>query len=154
MKTKANKRRESNGDASRLDVGLWVRLLESHNVMLDVVRQKLKGEVTLARFDLLANLAREDGQTLASLSRHMLVTAGNLTGLVDRAERDGVVQRRADASDRRMSRVHLTKKGRGLIDHVLPIHAHHVGELLAALDHEERKNLRALLGKLRDSLPR
>lgn len=51
------------------------------------------------RFNLLSNLARADGQTLASLSRSMLVTAGNLTGLVDRAARDGMVERRADPTD-------------------------------------------------------
>ena len=66
----------------------------------------------MPRFDLLANLEREDGQTLAALSRRMLVTAGNLTGLVDRAERDGSSKRRADPRDRRLSRVFLTARGR------------------------------------------
>jgi DNA-binding MarR family transcriptional regulator len=134
------------------NVSLWVRLLESHNLMLGEIRRRLADATTIARFDLLANLEREDGQTLAALSRRMLVTAGNLTGLVDRAERDGFVQRRADARDRRLSRVFLTAKGRRLITHVLPIHADHVGELLAPLDAGERRELRRLLGKLRDAL--
>jgi DNA-binding MarR family transcriptional regulator len=82
----------------------------------------------------------------------MLVTAGNLTGLVDRAERDGVVQRRADPRDRRLSRVFLTAKGQRLITQILPLHADHVGELLAPLDSSERRELRRLLGKLRDAL--
>ncbi|MGO8996858.1 MAG: MarR family winged helix-turn-helix transcriptional regulator [Polyangiaceae bacterium] len=136
----------------RDDVSLWVRLLESHNMMLGEIRRRLSDATTMARFDLLANLEREDGQTLAALSRRMLVTAGNLTGLVDRAERDRVVQRRADPSDRRVSRVFLTPKGRQLITQILPRHADHVGELLAALDASERRELRRLLGKLRDSL--
>jgi DNA-binding MarR family transcriptional regulator len=106
----------------------------------------------MARFDLLANLERDDGQTLAALSRRMLVTAGNLTGLVDRAERDGVVKRRADPRDRRLSRVFLTARGRRLITQILPLHGDHVGELLAGLDAGERRELRRLLGKLRDSL--
>ena len=95
-----------------IGVSLWVRLLESHNRMLVEIRRRLADDCTMPRFDLLANLEREDGQTLAALSRRMLVTAGNLTGLVDRAERDGVVERRADPSDRRLSRVFLTPKGR------------------------------------------
>jgi DNA-binding MarR family transcriptional regulator len=82
----------------------------------------------------------------------MLVTAGNLTGLVDRAERDGVVERRADPRDRRVSRVFLTSRGRELITSLLPQHGEHVGELLAPLDPAERRELRRLLGKLRDSL--
>lgn len=139
-------------DHKAIDVSLWVRLLESHNLMLGEVRRRLSDDVTMPRFDLLANLHREDGQTLAALSRHMLVTAGNLTGLVDRAERDGVVERRADPSDRRLSRVYLTHAGRELISDLLPSHAAHVGELLAGLDVEDRRELRRLLGKLRDSL--
>jgi DNA-binding MarR family transcriptional regulator len=134
------------------DVSLWVRLLESHNLILAEIRRRLAEATSMPRFDLLANLEREDGQTLAALSRRMLVTAGNLTGLVDRAERDGFVQRRADPRDRRLSRVFLTRKGRELITSVLPGHAEHVGELLSALEPGERRELRRLLGKLRDSL--
>jgi DNA-binding MarR family transcriptional regulator len=136
------------------DVSLWVRLLESHNLILGEIRRRLADTATMPRFDLLANLEREDGQTLAALSRRMLVTAGNLTGLVDRAERDGVVERRADPRDRRLSRVFLTAKGRELITQILPVHAAHVGDLLAGLDGEERREFRRLLGKLRDSLSR
>jgi DNA-binding MarR family transcriptional regulator len=135
-----------------IGVSLWVRLLESHNLMLSELRRRLADDCTLARFDLLANLERQDGQTLAALSRRMLVTAGNLTGLVDRAERDGVVERRPDPSDRRLSRVWLTARGRDLVRSVIPAHADHVSELLAALDSGERRDLRRLLGKLRDSL--
>jgi DNA-binding MarR family transcriptional regulator len=141
------------GDATtRSNVSLWVRLLESHNMMLGEIRRRLADAATMPRFDLLANLEREDGQTLAALSRRMLVTAGNLTGLVDRAERDGVVERRADPRDRRLSRVYLTPKGRELITGLLPVHADHIGELLGGLDGAERRELRRLLGKLRDSL--
>jgi DNA-binding MarR family transcriptional regulator len=139
-------------NVATIGVSLWVRLLESHNLMLAELRRRLSEECTMPRFDLLANLEREDGQTLAALSRRMLVTAGNLTGLVDRAERDSVVERRPDPSDRRLSRVWLTVKGRELVQTLLPAHADHVSELLGALDAAERRDLRRLLGKLRDSL--
>ncbi len=136
----------------RANVSLWVRLLESHNLVLGEVRRKLADATTMPRFDLLANLEREDGQTLAALSRRMLVTAGNLTGLVDRAERDGVVERRADPRDRRLSRVYLTPKGRELIVELLPKHAEEIGALFEELDPADKRELRRLLGKLRDSL--
>ncbi len=136
----------------RANVSLWVRLLESHNLVLGEVRRKLADATTMPRFDLLANLEREDGQTLAALSRRMLVTAGNLTGLVDRAERDGVVERRADPRDRRLSRVYLTPKGRELIVGLLPKHAEEIGALFEELDPADKRELRRLLGKLRDSL--
>ncbi|MEO8875782.1 MAG: MarR family transcriptional regulator [Polyangiaceae bacterium] len=138
-----------------LSVSLWVRLLESHNLMLAELRRRFSpgksGAATLPRFDLLANLIREDGQTLAALSRRMLVTAGNVTGLVDRAERDGLVERRNDPEDRRLSRVFLTKKGRALIVSLLPRHAALVVDLLGGIDAKDRKELRRLLGKLRGS---
>lgn len=138
--------------ATTESVSLWFRLLTCHAVMLGTLRQKLDDQVTLARFDLLASLHRSDGQTLAALSRAMLVTAGNLTGLVDRAERDGVLERRPDPRDRRLARVWLTKKGRALIEELLPTHANQVHELLRGLPAQDRKDLRKLLGGLRDHL--
>ena len=146
--------RRAQTDDARADLSLWVRLLESHNLMLAHVRKRLADRSTLPRFDLLANLAREDGQTLAALSRRMLVTAGKLTGLVDRAERDGVVERRADPRDRRLSRVYLTPSGRELVRGLLPAHAAHIAELLRGLEASDRRELRRILGKLRDSLGR
>ncbi len=140
------------GSFASIGVSVWVRLLDSHNLMLGELRRRLSDRCTLARFDLLANLEREDGQTPAALSRRMLVTAGNLTGLVDRAERDGVAERRPDPADRRLSRVWLTDKGRQLVQSLLPVHAEHVSELMSSLDAGERRELRRLLGKLRGSL--
>jgi DNA-binding MarR family transcriptional regulator len=137
---------------SEVNVSVWVRLLESHNLILGELRHRLADDCTMARFDLLANLERADGQTLVALSRRMLVTAGNLTGLVDRAERDGMVERRHDPRDRRVFRVFLTAKGRQLVTALLPEHATHVSDLLRGLQPIERRELRRLLGKLRDSL--
>jgi DNA-binding MarR family transcriptional regulator len=149
---RAAARAHGSDTVASIGVSLWVRLLESHNLMLAEVRRRLADDCTMPRFDLLANLERDDGQTLAALSRRMLVTAGNLTGLVDRAERDGVVERRPDPSDKRLSRVFLTAKGRELVQALIPTHASHVAELLASLDAGERRELRRLLGKLRESL--
>ncbi len=135
-----------------IDTSLWVRLLTCHNLVLTELRKNFEGECTLARFDLVANLDQEDGQTLAALSRRMLVTAGNLTGLVDRAERDGVVVRKADPRDGRLVRVYLTHKGQRLAKELVPAHGAQVAKLLGGLDVSERRELRRLLGKLRDSM--
>jgi DNA-binding MarR family transcriptional regulator len=121
--------------------------------MLAELRRTMASDCTMPRFDLLGILHREDGQTLASLSRRMLVTAGNLTGLVDRAERDGVVERRADPRDRRVSRVYLTPKGRSLAARLFPRHAARVEALFGALDRRELSELLRLLGKVRDAAP-
>lgn len=131
---------------------LWYRLLRCHALMLGELRGKLEDKMTLARFDLLASLNRNDGQTLASISRDLLVTAGNVTGLVDRAERDGHVVRREEPSDRRVFRVYLTEEGRALIRSLLPMHSKHVSALLEGLPAAEVHDLRRLLGSLRDHL--
>ncbi len=130
----------------------WVRMLECHQRMLAALRDELLPECTMARFDLLATLDRTDGQTLAQLSRALLVTAGNLTGLVDRAARDGLVVKRSDAHDRRVSRVYLTRKGRTLVQQLVPRHARAVQRTLAPLSAQEQGDLRRILGKLRDGL--
>jgi DNA-binding MarR family transcriptional regulator len=140
------------GSSDVVAVSAWVRMLECHARILAALRDELLPECTLARFDLLVSLDRKGGQTLASLSRELLVTAGNLTGLVDRAARDGLVVKRSDASDRRVSRVYLTKKGRALVQQMIPRHARAVQRTLEPLSLEEQGELRRILGKLREGL--
>jgi DNA-binding MarR family transcriptional regulator len=130
-------------------VSIVVRLLATQNLLLSALRRGFDNELTLARFDLLAQLSREGGQTLAQLSRGMLVTAGNLTGLVDRAERDGIVERRPDPSDRRLTRVYLTDEGEQMAERAVAVHAELAEEILAPLAESERQQLGVLLGKLR-----
>jgi DNA-binding MarR family transcriptional regulator len=133
-------------------VRAWVRILAVHKRALSAIREDLEHEMTLPRFDLLANLVRTDGQTLASLSRSMLVTAGNLTGLVDRAARDGMVERRADPNDRRAWRVHLTPKGQRSFRDAERRHAARVAKVFSGLSAAEISTLTRLLDKLRATL--
>lgn len=144
--------RASDPSATEASVSLWFRLLSCHALLLAELRRELEDRMTMPRFDLLASLLREDGQTLAGLSRALLVTAGNVTGLVDRAERDGVVERRPDPDDRRVGRVWLTSEGRALIRELLPVHGRQVHDLLAGLPNDSRRVLRSLLGDLRTHL--
>lgn len=133
-------------------VRAWVRILAVHKRALSAIRDELEREMTLPRFDLLANLMRTDGQTLASLSRSMLVTAGNLTGLVDRAARDGMVERRADPADRRAWRVHITPKGQRAFRDVKRRHAARVAKLFSPLSPADLETLIRLLDQLRGAL--
>lgn len=140
---------EAPGD---LSVRVWVRLLAVQKRGLAAIRDDLEREMTMPRFDLLANVTRADGQTLASLSRSMLVTAGNLTGLVDRAARDGLVERRADPGDRRSWRIHITPKGQRAFRDAERRHAARVAKLFATLSPAELATLMRLLDKLRAGL--
>lgn len=140
------------GTPEQAAVRAWVRVLAVHKRGLSAIRDDLEREMTLPRFDLLANLARADGQTLASLSRSMLVTAGNLTGLVDRAARDGLVERRSDPTDRRAWRVHLTPKGSRAFHEAERRHATKVARVFASLSPAEVETLVTLLDKVKATL--
>ena len=129
-------------------VRAWLRILRVHKTLLTDVRDELQGDVTLPRFDLLSNLTQRDGQTLAALSRSMLVTAGNLTGLVDRAERDGLVERRDVAGDRRATHVFLTRRGKKLFDDAQARHAARIEARLATVPRGELERLTETLDKI------
>ncbi|MCS6898386.1 MAG: MarR family transcriptional regulator [Myxococcales bacterium] len=135
-----------------LGPSIVVRVLTTSNLLLSELRRGLGPELTLARFDLLMQLLREDGQTSAELSRRMLVTAGNLTGLVDRAERDGLVERRRDPDDRRQTRVHLTGRGARLARRAMARHHRLADELVSPLDRKDQETLRRLLWQLREAI--
>lgn len=139
-------------EPQKLAVRAWVRLLGVQKRALAALRDDLEREMTMPRFDLLANLVKNDGQTLAALSRSMLVTAGNLTGLVDRAARDGLVERRADPGDRRAWRVHVTAKGQRAFREAERRHAAKVKQLFAGLTRNELTTLIHLLDKVRATL--
>src|SRR5438876_4378665 len=94
---------QGRGRASNTAVGAWLRLLKAHNLIIRKARGQLARQCTLAQFDVLAQLSREkNGTTAAELSRRRLVTAGNLTGILDRMERDSLIRREPDKSDRRV----------------------------------------------------
>jgi len=86
------------------------------------------------------------------LSRLLLVTSGNLTGIVDRLEEQRLVERRPDAKDRRVIRVALTDKGRRVTDRMLPAHAADIEEILSFMSYSALTQLNELLGQLREGL--
>ena len=68
--------------------------------------------VTLPQFDVLATLWHGEGITQQELAERLLVTKGNVVGLIDRLCGAGLIERRDDPADRRANRLHLTKAGR------------------------------------------
>jgi DNA-binding MarR family transcriptional regulator len=110
--------------------------------------------LTLPQFDVLAELARADaaGFTFVELSRLLLVTSGNLTGIVDRLEEQRLVERRPELKDRRVIRVALTEKGRRVTDRMLPAHAADIEEILSFMPYSTLTQLNELLGQLREGL--
>ena len=136
-----------------LALSVWVRLLKAHGLMLREVRRRVPVALTLPQFDVLAQLhRREEGMTPGELTRELLVTAGNVTGIVERLVRLGLAERRPVPHDRRAVRVRLTARGRQLMRRIIPRHRRDVAVLLARVPTSDLARLRDLLGRLARSL--
>lgn len=137
---------------------LWLRLLACSNRIEAPLRSRLRQQfdgTTLARFDLMAQLDRHPlGQlTMRELSRRLMVTGGNVTGLVDKLVADGLIERRNDSADRRVYSVVLTAEGKRQFRAMARAHEGWVIELFDGLDARQQAALYDLLGSLKASLP-
>lgn len=130
-------------------VSAWLRLLRIKALVEREIRRGLGDGLTLPQFDVLNQLAGSPGgMTFVELSRQLVVTAGNLTGIVDRLQHLGLVRRAPHPDDRRAFRLTLTGKGRALVRARVPTHRRAVTRLLAALPRRDVVRLRGLLGRL------
>jgi DNA-binding MarR family transcriptional regulator len=134
-------------------VAAWVRLLKAQGLVLRALRRRAPGELTLSQFDVLAQLARRpQGMRASELTRELLVTPGNVTGLVARMSRLGLVERGTDPGDRRAVRLRLTARGRRLAARAVPRHRAEIARLFSGLPADDVSRLRDVLGRLNDSL--
>jgi len=136
-------------------IKLWLRMLTCTNRITSKIRSRLRENfnTTLPRFDLLAQLERHpEGLKMSELSKRMMVTTGNVTGITDQLEAEGLVRREVDPSDRRSFVVKLTPEGRRLFGEMAAVHEGWVIELFEGLSSEEKETLYALLGKLKQHL--
>jgi DNA-binding MarR family transcriptional regulator len=134
---------------------LWLRLLTCSNLVETTVRGRLRGafDCTLPRFDLLAQLDRHpDGLRMGELSRRMMVTGGNITGITDQLEAEGWVTRAGVDNDRRAWRVRLTARGKKAFREMAADHERWIVDLFADTSEREQDQLFRLLGKLKTSL--
>ncbi|MDJ0949715.1 MAG: MarR family transcriptional regulator [Alphaproteobacteria bacterium] len=139
----------------QLELRVWLRLLTCANLIERNVRQNLREtfDTTLPRFDLMAQLDRApDGLTMGALSRRMMVTNGNVTGLIDRLVTEGLVERRPAPGDRRAQVVRLTRAGKRAFDGMTPAHADWINEMFKGLGRQDMTALLRLLAKLKQSL--
>ena len=139
----------------RHQLRLWLRLLSCTNLITAEIRQRLRSEFefTLPRFDLMAQLDREpSGLRLSELSKRMMVTNGNLTGLVDRLIDEGYVRRVDDPSDGRASVVRLTKSGSEIFKKLATAHESWLATLFDGLTETAGERLMNDLAALKRSV--
>jgi DNA-binding MarR family transcriptional regulator len=132
---------------------LWLRLLTCTQIVEKQVRGLLRErfDTTLPRFDLMAQLERApDGLKMNELSRRMMVTGGNVTGITDQLVSEGLVERIDVAGDRRAYRVRLTPRGRKLFHEMARQHENWIVEAFAGLSDKDVSTLHRLLGKVKE----
>jgi DNA-binding MarR family transcriptional regulator len=134
---------------------VWLRLLSCTTLIENQISSRLRGvfETTLPRFDVLAQLARfPDGLLMSELSQRLMVSNGNITGLTDTLERDGLVERVLLPEDRRARKVRLTARGREIFAHMAATHESWINAWFASLTPAEQQTLYTLLGKLKQGI--
>jgi DNA-binding MarR family transcriptional regulator len=133
---------------------VWLRMLACTNFIGNHVRQKLQGQfgTTLPRFDLMAQLERApQGLKMGELTRRLMVTGGNVTGITDMLEEEGLVARATDPNDQRAFRVKLTKAGEQQFQRMASEHERWVVDLFDDLTVKQKTLLADLLTALKKS---
>lgn len=133
---------------------LWIRLLRASRTIESELRDRLKKDfdTTLPRFDVMAALYRApEGMLMSDLSRFLLVSNGNVTGIVDRLVSEGMVTRARRNGDRRTSMVRLTEAGSDAFAAIAAAHERWVGELLGSVSDDDTKRLSAMLKSFRSN---
>jgi len=139
-------------DDHHLSVRLWLRMLACTNRVESFVRQnlQLKFQTTLPRFDLMAQLERApQGLKMSELSQRMMVTGGNVTGITDGLEKEGLVIRQVDPTDRRVFHVKLSAEGQRQFRRMAAEHEQWVIELFEGMSVKHKNQLVDLLGELK-----
>lgn len=137
------------------DLRFWLRMLSCANLIENEIRSRLRTtfKTTLPRFDMMAQLHRvPEGMKMSELSRYMMVTNGNITGITDQLEKEGMVERIKVASDRRSSLIRLTPSGKKAFMQMSGVYEEWIAALLANIPEPERQTLFKLLGQLKRSV--
>lgn len=143
------------GADERRAVRLWLRLLGCTHRLEQALGQRLRRNfgTSLARFDYLAQLQPyPEGLRMKALSRRLMVTGGNITGLTDQLLAEGFVTREVDVNDRRSHIVRITPQGLATFERMAVAHRQWVDALLAGVTEPDRQMLHRLLGGLAKSL--
>jgi DNA-binding MarR family transcriptional regulator len=106
--------------------------------------------ISIPQCDVLTTLSEEEGVSQQELAKRLYVTKGNISGLLDRLESAGMVERRPAASDRRQHSIHLTEDGRATAMKALAVQHRWVASTLGRMTEADLKALETQLIALRD----
>lgn len=147
--------RDIQAQAARMDLRLWVRLLDCAKMIEKRLRRNFQEqfETTLPRFDVMAALDRvPDGLSMGALSRALLVSNGNVTAIVRQLQDQGQLTSRPDPADRRSAIVALTPAGKAQFGVMAAAHRQWVRDALRDFPAERQELLLALLSELKSHI--
>jgi DNA-binding MarR family transcriptional regulator len=134
---------------------LWLRMLSCTTRIENEIRSRLRTNfgITLPRFDLMAQLERyPQGLRMGELSKRMMVTGGNITGITDQLEQEKLVVRVPDPKDGRAYSVKLTAAGRRAFSTMAQVHEGWIAELLQDMSGADKNQLIELLSQMKQHL--
>jgi len=148
-------------EQGRAALRTWLRLLACTNIIEKHLQSQLrqKFESTLPRFDVLAELDAAENQlghgiSMSGLSQRLMVTNGNVTGLVEQLVKERLVTRTMAPHDRRSQFVRLTKSGKRAFDRMVPEHRAWVERIFSQLSPKDHAAMDQILAKLKDATQR
>ena len=137
------------GDLEDLNLKTLIALTRStqsvHKREYKVIKDR---GLTISQFAVLEVLYHKGDLRVSEILDKILATGGNMTVVIDNLEKDDLVQRCSDPTDRRVNLISITDKGRALMKDIFPIHLENINEIFSVLTVEEKKNLIILLKKL------
>src|SRR5262245_56236270 len=139
---------------SKAKLKLWIRLLRASRLIENDVRERFKTQfdVTLPRFDVMAALYRQpEGMLMSEISRFLMVSNGNVTGIVDRLVQERLVVRSQRNGDRRTSFISLTDKGLKKFKEMASAHEGWINELLVDVAAKDANELSEKLKAFRSN---
>ena len=132
----------------------WLRLLSCETIIERDLRTRLRENfsITLPQFDVLSELERASKPlTMSELSHELMVSNGNVTGVIDRLEKNGFIERHRPKHDRRIQQIELTTQGRRQFNKMALQHEKWLDRLLSDLSMKDMSSLKTLLLKMRHS---
>jgi DNA-binding MarR family transcriptional regulator len=135
---------------------LWLQMLKAVRSVEGILRERLRANygMTLPRFDVLATLyGVPAGLRMSQLSRQLVVSNGNVTGVVERLVVEGLLHRDNVEGDRRAYQVRLTPKGRALMDEVIAAHRDWVDAALGNVDASDAARTLSVMLAIRNKKP-
>jgi len=152
---KKDKLNNGSNPRSKEAIRTWLRLLSCEMLIEQRLRSMFRQDfsVTLPQFDVLSELERAGQKmTMSELSRELMVSNGNVTGVIDRLEKNGFVTRTRAKHDRRVQYIELTPKGRREWEGMAASHERWLDDMMSELSMTDMTDLQKLLLKTRSSV--